>query len=104
VTGFAASKAQRDKCRFATCAVCGGTPCDPAHLIPRSLLSIGQDDPRAVIALCRADHRAYDQGSLDLLPYLEPTYSTELAYAVNRFGLARTYRRVTNSRSLPEAA
>lgn len=104
MSGFAASPAQREKVRFAACAVCGGSPCDPAHLLPRSLLSVGQDDPRAVVALCREHHRAYDQGGLDLLPYLEPTYSTELAFAVNRFGLARTYRRVTNSRSLPEAA
>lgn len=104
MSGFAASPAQRDKVRGAACACCGGTPVDPAHLIPRSLLTIGQDDPRAVIALCRACHRAYDQGSLDLLPYLEPTYSTELAFAVNRFGLARTYRRVTNNRNYQEAA
>lgn len=104
MSGFAASKAQREKCRYAPCAACGGHPCDPAHLIPRSMLSVGQDDPRAVIALCRTCHRDYDQGGLDLLPFLEPTYATELAFAVNRFGLARTYRRVTNSRSFPEAA
>lgn len=100
MSGFAASPAQREKVKGAACVACGREPCDPAHLLPRSLLSIGQDDPRAVIALCRDDHRAYDQGSLDLLPFLEPVYRTELAYAVNRFGLVATLRRVTNTRVL----
>lgn len=98
MSGFAASPAQREKCREASCAACGRSPCDPAHLIPRSLLSVGQDDPRAVIPLCRDDHRFYDEGSLDLLPFLEPLYGTELGYAVNRFGLVATLRRVTNTR------
>lgn len=104
MSGFSASKAQRAKCRFSTCACCGAPNPDPAHLIPRSLCSIGQDDPQAVIPLCRTHHRQYDQGGLDILADLEPLYRTELAFAVQRVGLMLTVRRVTNTRPNMEAA
>lgn len=94
--GFAASSAQRLKCRDAECVVCGRQGCDPAHLLPRSLGGTAHAD--AVIPLCRADHDAYDQGRLDLLPHLEPWYRRELAYAVSIAGLETVYRRVTNTR------
>jgi len=92
-----ASPAQRAKCRLAVCIVCQNPlrPVQPAHLIDRSLCPEGADDPRAVIPLCAAEHRAYDQHDLDLLPYLEPHYRAELAFAVERFGLVSTYKRVT---------
>lgn len=101
MSGFAASKAQRQRVRFAMCIACGQPHPDPAHLIPRSLCSVGQDEPLAVIPLCRRDHQAYDQGRLDLLPFLEPGYRKELAFAVERFGLLPTVRRVTNQRMAP---
>lgn len=76
--------------------------CHPAHLIDRSLTTIGQDDPRAVIPLCPAHHRLYDDpigtGGIDLLPYLEPHFRVEIAFAVERVGLLTTLRRVTNDR------
>ena len=100
MSGFAASPAQRDKVRGASCCACGRQPCDPAHLIPRSLLTVGQEDTRAVIPLCRECHRSYDEALIDLLPHLEPIFRTELAFAVNRFGLIPTLRKVTNQRAL----
>lgn len=94
-----ASPAQRAKCRDAACVVCRRPgPSDPAHLIDRGLLTAGQDDPLAVIPLCRQHHDAYDAEQLDLLPYLEPHRRDELAFAVQRYGLVATLRRVTNDR------
>ena len=80
------------------CVACGESPCDPAHLIPRGTTTIGQDDARAVIELCRKCHRLYDDGQLDVLPWLEPHRLEELAYAVSRVGLIATLERVTNTR------
>lgn len=103
--GFAASPAQRSKVKDLECANCTTkTTIDPAHLIPRSLLGDGQDEAMAVIPLCRACHRAYDQGALDLLPAVQRFYPDELAFAVLRFGLLRTLRRVTNTRWTEVAA
>lgn len=70
----------------------------PAHLIPRGLLTEGQEDARAVVPLCPTCHHLYDEGGLDLLPFLEPRARIELAFAVERFGLLSTLRRVTNER------
>lgn len=93
-----ASPAQRQAISERACAVCRGHAgsCHPAHLIDRSLLGDEQDDPRATIALCPEHHRLYDEGGLDLLPWLEPGFRSELAFAVERFGLLRTLERVTN--------
>lgn len=96
MSGFAASKAQRDKVRFMHCAVCGIAGCDPAHVIPRSLG--GTDDPRAVIPLCRKHHGMYDTGKLDLLPFMEPLWRSEQAYAVSLVGIEAARRRITNER------
>lgn len=105
MSGFAASHAQRKKARHQGCIVCGSShndftcgPVDPAHVIPRSMLSEGQDDPLAVVGLGRAVHRRYDTGDFDLLPYLESRARPELAFAVERFGLLKTLQRVTNER------
>jgi hypothetical protein len=99
--GFSASPAQRVKVADAYCAVCGGQPCDPAHLISRGATTIGQDDPLAVIPLCRTHHDEYDHArTLDLTPYLEPRYRAEVAYAVERVGLFATLRTVSNLRWL----
>jgi hypothetical protein len=96
-----ASPEQRAAVANRACVVCRVSPCDPAHLIPKGLCADGDGDPLAVVPLCRgADghHRAYDDGDLDLLPFLEPHFRTELAFAVERFGLISTLRRVTNER------
>ena len=93
-----ASSAQREKVREEWCVACGRFlgECDPAHLIDRSLLTEGQDDPRAVVALCRTDHRDYDEGRLDLLPFWQ-RFAVELGFAVERFG-PRALRRISNTR------
>ncbi len=96
--GFACSTRQREAVTDKACAVCCSMPCDPAHLIDKSLAT-DLGDPLAVIPLCRRCHRAYDEGGLDLLPYLEPRYRAELAFAVERVGLLTTLQRVTNDRS-----
>jgi hypothetical protein len=51
-----------------------------------------------VVALCRSHHRAYDTGTLDLLPHLEPGSRIKLAHAVAHVGLIGTLRRVTGRR------
>jgi hypothetical protein len=93
-----ASPEQRAAVAIKACVVCRESPTDPAHLLPRGLCPDGDGDPRAVVPLCRDHHREYDEGGLDLLPYLEPWHRTELAFAVERFGLLSTLRRVTNQR------
>lgn len=94
-----ASPAQRRKVAGKACIVCAGSPCHPAHTIDRSLCPEGAEDPRAVVALCGQCHRLFDEQALDLLPFLEPRYREELAFAVERFGLLATLRRVTNDRA-----
>jgi hypothetical protein len=105
--GMTTSYAQRQKVKGKPCCVCGAdaliVPIDPAHVIDRSLCE-DDGDPRAVVPMCRRDHRAYDEGNLDLLPLLERGFREELAFAVLRFGLVNTYRRVTNDRSVADAA
>jgi hypothetical protein len=65
-----ASPAQRDLVRDRSCLVCGSRDMvDPAHIIDRALLGVGQEDERAVVPLCRFPHHAeYDRGALDLEP------------------------------------
>jgi hypothetical protein len=78
------------------CIVCGAERgIDPAHVIPRSLGGCG--DPLCVVPLCRTCHRAYDEGRLDLLPYLEPAWRAQLAHAVGHIGLIRTLRRISGT-------
>lgn len=102
----AATPAQRRKVKAQGCIVCGPLhddrvcgPIDPAHVIPRSLLGAGQDDPLAVVGLGRRLHDRYDRRAqpwLNLLPFLEGR--PELAFAIERFGEARALWRVTNER------
>jgi hypothetical protein len=65
------------------------------------MTSLGQEDARAVVELCRRCHRLYDDGKLDLLVWLEPYRLEELAFAVERVGLIATLERVTNERWKP---
>lgn len=94
MSGFSASKAQREKIAGEFCVVCGDSPCDPAHTIDRSLG--GDDHPDCVVPLCRRHHRWYDEQGLDLLPFIG---RVEQAYAVSLVGLEAAYRRLTNSRN-----
>lgn len=92
-----ANVAQREKVREQRCVVCLGSPCDPAHLIPRGVSTIGQDDPRAVVALCRRHHDEYDHArTLDLSVYWQ-SFPVELGFAVERFG-PMALRRISNRR------
>lgn len=95
-----AAPAQRAAIKDRACVVCRNHAghCHPAHLIDRSLCTEGADDPRAVVPLCPRHHRDFDEHGLDLLPFLEPHFRTELAFAVARVGLLTTLRRVTNDR------
>lgn len=76
------------------CVVCWKAG-ENAHLIDRSLVPDPDSDPRRVVALCREHHEQYDDHELDLLPYLEPGHRSELARAVEIFGLLGTLERVT---------
>jgi hypothetical protein len=79
-----ASRPQRAKVRFAACVVCASTPVDPAHLTPRSYGGCSESD--CVIALCRLCHRAFDDGRLDLLPYLAGQgFRAELAHMQSHY-------------------
>jgi len=100
---MAASEAQRAAVAGRACIVCGTTRrIDPAHLIPRSLGGCG--DALCVVPLCRSVcHRAYDQGRLDLLPYLEPAWRAQVAHAVGHVGLIGALRRVSGARPAEEA-
>lgn len=79
------------------CRVCGSTELvDPAHVIPRSRVTAGGEDPRNIVPLCRLDHMAFDAGhSLDLLPYLS---LSEQGYAAELVGIAEAFQRCTNQR------
>lgn len=94
-----ASPAQRAKVAGQGCLVCGARPVDPAHLVPRALG--GCDEPDCVAPLCRAHHRAYDRGELNLLPHLEPTRRCELAHGLLHLGLVGLLRRVSGTRWYP---
>jgi hypothetical protein len=95
---MAASDAQRAAVAGRCCVVWGtDRRIDPAHLIPRSLGGCG--DALCVIPACRDHHRAYDRGELDLLPYLEPGWRTQLAHAVGHVGLIGALRRISGHRT-----
>lgn len=63
-----ASPAQRAKVTDARSIVSAEPAGPPAHLWPRG--RGGCDDPLCVIPLTPAEHRRFDDGDLDLLPYL----------------------------------
>lgn len=76
----AASADQRRKILGFGCLVCGCSPVDPAHLVPRRLG--GCDSPDCVVPLCRTHHRMFDTGGLALVPYLGPEVERELRHAL----------------------
>jgi hypothetical protein len=94
----AASEAQREKVVGRWCVVCLQTRgITPAHLAPRALG--GCDHPDCVVPLCWMHHRAYDTGRLELLPYLDPQWRTEVAHAVLHLGLIGAVRRLRARRA-----
>jgi hypothetical protein len=97
---MAATESQRGAVAGRNCIVCGtDRRIDPAHLIPRSLGGCG--DRLCVVPACRAHHRAYDRGELDLLPYLEPAWRSQIAHAVGHVGLIGALRRISGRREEP---
>ena len=80
----AASAEQRRKVAGLGCLVCGRSPIDPAHIVPRRLG--GCDSPDCVVPLCRAHHRSFDSGLLALAPYLMPMFELELRHALTHVG------------------
>jgi hypothetical protein len=92
-----ATPAQRERVREKACIVCATHPCDPVHLIDRSLAPSMGDVTRMVIPLCRLCHLDYDDGDLDLSPYLEPYWRDAEASAVEAVGLFRALKRITKS-------
>jgi hypothetical protein len=94
---MAATDAQRAAVAGRVCIVCGtDRRIDPAHLISRAMGGCGA--PTCCVPLCRPHHRAYDRGELDLLPYLEPAWRTQLAHAVGHVGLIGALRRISGQR------
>lgn len=94
---LSASAAQRAKIVGSACVVCLQTKgLTPAHLAPRTMG--GCDEPDCVVPLCWMHHRAYDTGRLELLPYLEPVWRTEVAHAVLHLGLIGATRRLAPGR------
>ena len=95
--------AQRAKVKDTGCIVTGDRDSvTPAHVIAKGFTTVGQNDPLAVVGLRGDLHRLYDDGELDLLPWLERACKPELAFAVMRVGLMSTLRRVTNHRWSPD--
>lgn len=93
----AASPAQRAKVKDAVSVISGQGPCDPAHIWPRSLGGCG--DALCVVPLTRDEHRAYDDGDLDLLPALVAQRRlAEIQHALTHVNgsLLRLLQRVTN--------
>jgi hypothetical protein len=100
--GMSTTPMQQAKVRGLSCIVCAAVDnIDPAHLLSRSVCPEGRDDPRAVVPLCRRCHTLYDDGKLSILEHLEPYWRTELAYAVERFGLLSTLEFLTKQRWAP---
>lgn len=95
-----ATRAQRAAVEGRACVVCAAHPCHPAHLIDRSLAPSAGDDVLAVVPLCPVHHWEYDDGPLDLLPYLEVggAWREQISWAVQTVGLMSALKRITKRR------
>jgi hypothetical protein len=98
------TSAQKERVRDRACIVCAEHrgDCHPAHVIDRAVVSVEvANDVRAVVPLCSGCHREYDTDSLDLSPYLEPSWRDSAAWAVEAVGMFRALRRITGQRWAP---
>jgi hypothetical protein len=98
-----ASPEQRAKTAGAVSIISATGPCDPAHLWPRGLG--GCDSADCVVPLTREEHRAFDDGRLDLLPHLIAQGCwVELAHAVlaHQVDPIALVHRTTGERYVPE--
>jgi hypothetical protein len=96
------TEAQKARVAGLPCIVCAehAGHCHPAHVVARShpkMPDEAANDTRAVIPLCFTDHRAYDDGKLDLLPYLEPVWRDAQEWAAGAVGLATAMRTITGA-------
>lgn len=91
------SQARAKVAEEGACRACGATQLvDAAHLVPRARVTVGGEDPRNIVPLCRLCHMAFDQGvGIDLLPVLS---LDEQSYVVGLVGIAEAYRRCTSTR------
>lgn len=84
------------------CRVCGGSPAEAAHIVPRSQVSAGPgEDPRNCLPLCRRHHTQFDQAGAHTgrtLDVLSVTTKDEQAYAVELKGIEWAYRRLVGGR------
>jgi hypothetical protein len=100
---------QRERIESQVCIVCGEwfDACEPAHVVPRGhpkMSAVSADDVRAVVPLCHADHRLFDEGKIDLLPYLEPAWRDSQEWAAGAVGLATAMRSITGDLTRQVAA
>lgn len=74
---------------------------DAAHICPRDLGGCSHE--LCVVPLTRAEHRAFDDGELDLLPYLVPLHTAEIAHALGHYrgDLIALLERLTGRRWVP---
>lgn len=98
-----ASREQRAKRQAGVSIVSGAREgLDAAHLCPRGLG--GCDDADCTVSLTRAEHRAFDAGELDLLPYLVAhQMHDELAHALAHYrcDLVALLERLTGRKWVP---
>lgn len=95
-----ASSEQREKVRRrGYCRGCGGMdiPLDASHNVPRGLGGCDSED--CITPLCRRCHTAYEQGKLDVLPFLT---LEEQAHAVWHLGIIGALERLTGERWGPK--
>lgn len=101
------TEAQKERVRDLACLVCAehAGDCHPAHVVPRNgLPQEVADDVRAVVPLCFEHHRLYDNGQVDLAPYLEPRWRDSVEWAAGAVGLWKAVRYITGTRALSELA
>lgn len=97
-----ASKEQAAKRNAGVSIVSGATVgLDAAHLCSRALG--GCEDALCVVPLTRAEHRSFDEGGLDLLPYLVPHHVDEIAHALRHYrgDLIALLERLTGEKWMP---
>jgi hypothetical protein len=101
---------QKARIEGMACLVCrsGRIAAEPAHLIPRGhpkMTREAADDVRAVVPLCGGPegcHDLFDEGKIDLVPYLEPNWREAQEWAAGAVGLATAMRSITGGR-MPES-
>jgi hypothetical protein len=103
-SGFTpASTSQREAIHTRGSVVSGKGPCDFAHLTPRALGGCG--DPLCGVPLTRDEHRAFDDGKLDIQPFLIANgYWDEIAHMIGAHHMSpiAVVQRLTGERWAPE--